>query len=202
MMVIHDCTYPSGPPLSRVQSDVYLMTSYHPTIRPPRRKLVDLINTPLQGGRYMHISPPFSAEDVLALQSEISHLISTGTPGAWAPRLVFEPTPPSCHTGQKKWLELVAPGIHVLSPNHEELLSFYGHPKMSFTNSSLVETLEQVMSHLLEDIGVGPNGQGILAVRCGRMGSCIGTKAGGLKWFPAYYNGEEETCVKDVTGGE
>lgn len=150
----------------------------------------------------MHISPPFSSQDVSALQDEIARLTQSNTPGSWSPRLVFEPTPPSCHVGQRKWLETVAPGIHVLSPNHEELLSFYGHPKMSFTDPRLISKLEEVMWHLLRSIGVGPNGEGILAVRCGRMGSCIGTRAGGLRWFPAYYTGEEESMVKDVTGGE
>ena len=120
----------------------------------------------------------------------------------WSPRLVFEPTPPSCHLGQRSWLEKVAPGCHVLSPNHEELLSFYGHPKFRFTDPILVDTLEKVMLHLLNSVGVGQDGQGILAVRCGRMGACIGTRKGGLRWFPAYYTGEEESRVKDVTGGE
>lgn len=164
--------------------------------------MADLVQSPLQGARYMHVSPPFSAEDLAGLQAEIRELVASGTPGAWQPRTVFEPTPPSCHVGQREWLEKVAPGIHVLSPNHEELLSFYGHPKLPINDPMLVVTLEAVMRHLLEDIGVGEGGEGILAIRCGRMGCCIGTKRGGLRWFPAYYADGEEENVRDVTGGE
>jgi len=181
---------------------IWLIIRFQAVIRPPHRKMADLVQTPLQGASYLHISPPFSAEDVAAFQVEIQRLLSTGTPGAWEPRLVFEPTPPSCHSGQRRWLEKVAPGIHVLSPNHEELLSFYGHPKLSFDDPMLMVTLEEVMRHLLDVVGVGADDEGILAVRCGRMGSCIGTRRGGLRWFPAYYTGEDEVNVKDVTGGE
>jgi sugar/nucleoside kinase (ribokinase family) len=164
--------------------------------------MADLLSTPLQGAQYLHISPPFSAEDVFRLQTEIARLVESSTPGAWEPRLVFEPTPPSCHIGQRTWLESVTPGLHVLSPNHEELLNFYAYPKMAYTDPRLVTSLEKVMLHLLHQVGVGKNGNGILAVRCGRLGACIGTKKGGLRWFPAYYTGEEEKLVKDVTGGE
>ena len=174
---------------------------FHPYVKPPHRKFIDLLSTPLQGATYLHISPPFSAEDVFKLQNEIASLGKDCTSKAWEPRLVFEPTPPSCHIGQRTWLESVAPGLHVLSPNHEELLSFYGYPKMAFTDPSLIVSLEKVMLHLLHQVGVGKCGNGILAVRCGRLGACIGTKKGGLRWFPAYYTGEEEKLVKDVTGG-
>ena len=175
---------------------------YHPGVRPPHRKLSDLLATPLQGATYLHVPPPFSAEDLSKLQHEIAQLVSTSAPGAWEPRIVFEPTPPSCHAGQRVWLESVAEGIHVLSPNHEELLSFYGHAKMAYTDTELIASLEKVMWHLLYTVGVGKAGNGILAVRCGRLGACIGTKKGGLRWFPAYYTGEDEKIVKDVTGGE
>ena len=58
------------------------------------------------------------------------------------------------------------------------------------------------MIHLLHEIGIGPEGDGIVMVRCGRLGGCVGTKKGGLKWFPAFHGGEREHLVKDVTGGE
>jgi sugar/nucleoside kinase (ribokinase family) len=198
-MGTRDCEY-SPSMVYLVSLEAHLR--YHPDIKPPHRKLSDLIGTPLQQAQYLHVSPPFSSEDVWALQQEIAKLTSDKVEGAWAPRLVFEPTPPSCHVGQRIWLEKVSPGLHVLSPNHEELLSFYGHPKTSTADPLLVETLENVMLHLLHTIGIGKEGKGILAVRCGRLGSCIGTRSGGLKWFPAYFSGDEECRVKDVTGGE
>jgi hypothetical protein len=60
------------------------------------------------------------------------------------------------------------------------------------------------MRHLLDDITIGPDGDGIMVVRCGRLGSVVGTKIGGIRWFPAYYgiNLGNEDQVVDVTGGE
>ena len=130
--------------------------------------------------------------------------------------MVFEPSPMSCCSDQRVWLEKVAGGVFVLSfvscyefdefadefrPNHEELLSFYSHDLLRFSGPSLRPTIEKLMRHLL-NIGVGTCGDGIVAVRCGRMGSCIGTRTGGLKWFPAYFDGVQERRVTDVTGGK
>jgi hypothetical protein len=89
-----------------------------------------------------------------------------------------------------------------IRPNHEELLSFYGHSKISFQDPELIPTLERIMLHLIDSVGIGESGQGILLVRCGRLGGCVGTRKGGLRWFPAYYGGDAEGRVKDVTGGE
>jgi len=58
------------------------------------------------------------------------------------------------------------------------------------------------MNHLLHTIGVGPNGDGIVVVRCARMGSLVGTKKGGIKWFSAFFEGGDEHRVVDVTGGQ
>lgn len=40
-----------------------------------------------------------------------------------------------------------------------------------------------------------------MVVRCGRHGSCVGTKKGGIKWFPAYFSEENSDSVVDVSGG-
>lgn len=58
------------------------------------------------------------------------------------------------------------------------------------------------MLHLLHDVGVGEGGRGVVAIRCGRMGSCIGTREGGIRWIPAYFEGEEQDRVVDVSGGK
>ena len=87
-------------------------------------------------------------------------------------------------------------------PNHEELLSFYGRPQMGISDPNLDAAVEDVMQHLLHNVGIGPNGRGVLVVRCGRKGCVVGTKDGGVRWFPAYWEGDSERKVKDVTGGE
>jgi hypothetical protein len=46
------------------------------------------------------------------------------------------------------------------------------------------------------------DGTGIVAVRCGRLGSVIGTRKGGIRWVPAYWEEGNEGKVRDVTGGK
>lgn len=72
---------------------------------------------------------------------------------------------------------------------------------MATSSISLRPTVERLVTHILHDVGIGANGQGIVVVRCGRLGACVGTKKGGLKWCPAYWEGDDVKNVKDVTGG-
>lgn len=71
---------------------------------------------------------------------------------------------------------------------------------MPTSSISLRPTVERLVSHILHDVSIGANGQGIVVVRCGRLGACVGTKKGGLKWCPAYWEGDDVKKVKDVTG--
>jgi hypothetical protein len=87
-------------------------------------------------------------------------------------------------------------------PNHEEILSIYSKPLLSIDDPALHPTLEEIVHHLLHTVGIGLDGTGIVAVRCGRLGTVVGTKAGGIRWFPAFFGGDEEKRVVDVTGGE
>lgn len=88
----------------------------------------------------------------------------------------------------------------IARPNHEEFLSFYSHPKPDLEEASFRPELEGLMRDFLRDVGVGA-GDGVLVVRCGGMGCCIGTSKG-LEWFPAFFQGENKGRVKDVTGGK
>jgi hypothetical protein len=56
-----------------------------------------------------------------------------------------------------------------------------------------------VVRHLLQR-GVG-GGRGVMAVRCSSLGACIGTVAGGVRWVPSFFEGEQQR-VQDVTGGK
>lgn len=87
------------------------------------------------------------------------------------------------------------------SPNHEELLSFYGVACPALPDSTLPSLVEPIIHHLLHKVGVGPDGCGMVVIRCGRMGSCVGTRSGGIKWYPAYFGEEDQHRVVDVSGG-
>ena len=89
-----------------------------------------------------------------------------------------------------------------IRPNHEELLAIYDQPCTISTFQELQERISPVIHHLLEVVGVGPNGQGAVIVRCGRHGSCVGTKSRGIKWFPAYFTEKDGGRVIDVSGGK
>lgn len=52
------------------------------------------------------------------------------------------------------------------------------------------------------EFGIGPDGSGAIIVRCGRMGSVVGSRAVGIRWLPAYWTDESEERVVDVTGGK
>jgi hypothetical protein len=88
-----------------------------------------------------------------------------------------------------------------LRPNHEELLAIYDQPCTISTFQELQERISPVIHHLLDVVGVGSNGQGAVVVRCGRHGSCVGTRAKGIKWFPAYFTEKDGGRVIDVSGG-
>ncbi|WVQ86184.1 hypothetical protein IAT38_008352 [Cryptococcus sp. DSM 104549] len=168
---------------------------FHPVVKAPYRTVRQLDASPLRDAQYLHISPPYSPEDVAALLKQFD-----ARADGWRPKIVFEPTPPSCHPGQKDWLEQILPGIEVLSPNHEELLSIYSVPTMPIHSPELVPTVERLINHILHNVGIGADGNGIVVVRCGMVGACVGTKKGGLKWCPAFWDGGDGKRVKDVTG--
>ncbi|ORY28014.1 Ribokinase-like protein [Naematelia encephala] len=180
----------------RYEGDVRV---YQHLTRAPHRTLRSLVATPLHRATYLHVAPPFSPQDLANLLDELATLSASGE--KWTPKIVFEPTPTSCHAGQLEWLEKVTPSVEVLSPNHEELLSLYSSPIHPLSSPEFVPEIERLILHLLNDIGVGNHGQGVVVVRCGKLGSCIGTRAKGVRWVPAFWVGKENAGrVKDVTG--
>ncbi len=80
-------------------------------------------------------------------------------------------------------------------------MSIFSIPVTELDDRSTRPTVERLIRYLLS-LGVGRDGQGIVVVRCGRLGSCVGTSRRGLHWVPAYFRGPEQVRVKDVTGGE
>ncbi|WVO18168.1 hypothetical protein L204_105871 [Cryptococcus depauperatus] len=168
---------------------------FQSVVKPPYRTMAEISASPLGKAEYLHISPPYSPEDVATLLTERETLSNE-----WRPKIVYEPAPTACHPQQKDWLEKILPDIQVLSPNHEELFSFYGISPMPISSPALRPTVESLINYLLHHVGIGPDGQGIIVIRCGRLGACLGTKSGGLVWCPAYFDGKLSKRVKDVTG--
>ena len=88
------------------------------------------------------------------------------------------------------------------SPNHDELLSLFSVDRPDTNDEQGTRrSIEKLLQALL-DFGIGPQGQGCVVVRSGRLGACVGTRARGLQWVPAYYTAQRQHQVIDVTGGE
>ena len=86
-------------------------------------------------------------------------------------------------------------------PNHEEVLAFYSTPCPSSPDETLPSLIEPLIEHLLHTVGIGKDGSGAVVIRCGRLGSCVGTQKGGIRWFPAFFEEEDQERVVDVSGG-
>lgn len=170
---------------------------YQPLVKPQRRTGAELAQGPLAGAEYLHVAAPYAPSDLLLLLTDMEKE-GARVPPAWKPKVVYEPPPASCHPGERVSLERVAQMVDVLSPNHEELLAFYG---MSAKSETVWEDVERIMRQLLER-GIGPHeGKGILVVRCGAKGAYVGTRGAPIRQVPAFW-GRGSHRVKDVTGGE
>nr|XP_019007751.1 pfkB family carbohydrate kinase superfamily protein [Kwoniella pini CBS 10737]OCF46532.1 pfkB family carbohydrate kinase superfamily protein [Kwoniella pini CBS 10737] len=173
---------------------------FQPIVQARHRTMAQIYQSPLFGAEYLHISPPYSPENVFNLLEEMKTIEENAENQNWKPKIVFEPTPPSCHPGQREWLEKIVPNIEVLSPNHEEIFSILGIPLIDMSSMEFISTVEGIIKYFLDEIGIGKDGQGVMIVRCGKLGACIGTKQKGLRWCPAYFQGKDQVKVKDVTG--
>jgi len=111
------------------------------------------------------------------------------------------------------WSKLLHPSIYcrkstqckgtslMYGPNHEELLAIYDQPCTISTFQELQEVISPLIHHLLDVVGVAQSGGGAVVVRCGRHGSCVGTKSKGIRWFPAFFTEKDSARVVDVSGG-
>ncbi|PIL36815.1 hypothetical protein GSI_00505 [Ganoderma sinense ZZ0214-1] len=61
------------------------------------------------------------------------------------------------------------------------------------------ELVEEACRRFL-DMGVGPDGQGSVVIRCGPMGACIAVKGSAYSWIDPYWTSENSGKVVDVTG--
>lgn len=77
-------------------------------------------------------------------------------------------------------------------------MALYGAP-LPTAPSELRAAVEKAVQHLLLSVGVGANGAGTVVVRCGAHGACVGTRARGTAWIPAYW-AQSSSRVADETG--
>jgi hypothetical protein len=81
---------------------------------PPRRTIHSLVNTPVFGSEYLHISPPYTPEEVITILEDLRN-IKDGNGETWSPKVIYEPHPLYCEASQRSLLERAAPYIDILS---------------------------------------------------------------------------------------
>lgn len=84
--------------------------------------------------------------------------------------------------------------VDIMSPNHEELGSFFGFSHSSDVDKGAVEK----QANKLLSRGIGPTNDGAVVVRAGRDGCFVAT-LNNRQWLPAYH--QDSSIVVDPTGG-
>jgi hypothetical protein len=81
---------------------------------PPHRTIASLAGTQVFGSRYLHISPPYTPEDLDTVLADLES-VRNNSGKSWRPTIIYEPHPRSCEPSHRTALERVAPLIDILS---------------------------------------------------------------------------------------
>jgi len=96
------------------ESSEVLTRSFGYISEPPRRSIQSLVNTPVFGSEYLHISPPYTPEEVITILNELQ-TVKNEKGETWSPKVIYEPHPLYCKASQRPLLERAAPYIDILS---------------------------------------------------------------------------------------
>jgi hypothetical protein len=97
-----------------VSSYKNLIYSFEYISPPPHRTIQSLAETPVFGSEYLHISPPYTPEETLAILQDLRTVKNTSGK-TWSPKVIYEPHPRTCEPSQRVWLEKGAPYVNILS---------------------------------------------------------------------------------------
>lgn len=113
------------------------------------------------------------------------------------PIFVWEPVPDLCTPAEQEKFFEANRVVDVVSPNHLELGMLFDQP--GWTES---DEKSRCLVRRIVDSGIGPNGDGCLAIRAGKDGSYAYSRGQKL-WLPAYHQPDttDSTPVLDPTGG-
>ena len=117
------------------------------------------------------------------------------------PLLVWEPAPLSCVAGSRDAHLKAAKLVDVYSPNHQELIAtFQSEEERNEDPTRELEfaVIERYAYEILES-GVGPDGEGVVIVRCGAHGSLAVSRTYPARRFPPFHSGASPKVV-DATG--
>lgn len=95
------------------------------------------------------------------------------------PLFVWEPVPDQCTPEATPMLFQALRYVDVVSPNEHEFGRFFGNSTWNMKNAEDIAIAEKLVGS-----GIGPEGKGMLVVRCGKDGCCVFTR-GRSSAFPA-----------------
>ena len=146
------------------------------------------------------------AEELRSLRhqatKETSSFSSSSGATANKPVMIWEPVPDTCIPSNLPALISALAHVDMLSPNHNELVSLFGHttttinPASSSTSATAKTTIEQQANHLLTQ-ALTQNPDLSIIVRAGAEGCYIAT-ATDSRWLPAYH--QDPSKIIDPTG--
>lgn len=112
------------------------------------------------------------------------------------PIFVWEPVPDLCTPEEQEKFLAANRVVDVISPNHLELGMMFDQPAWTEENEE-----SQQLVHKIIESGVGPDGDGCLVIRAGKVGSYAYSKKQRI-WLPAYHQPDATgtTPVLDPTG--
>lgn len=112
------------------------------------------------------------------------------------PIFIWEPVPDLCTKDELDNACKALKYIHVVSPNHTELASFFG--KSASREGEIDKEVLADCSDQWLKAGVGSQGEGAVVVRSGKEGCYVASREKS-RWMPAYHQSQDK--VVDPTGG-
>ncbi|KAI9824405.1 MAG: hypothetical protein M1832_001940 [Thelocarpon impressellum] len=130
---------------------------------------------------------PVKAESYLNAGERLGHRL-----------LIWEPVPDLCTPAELENCFEAIRGVHVVSPNHDELAGFFGSSGVVAETGDVDLGLVEQWCRVLLDRGIGVDGKGAVVVRAGKSGCYTATREMS-RWLPAFH--QDPFKVVDPTGG-
>ncbi|KAJ3578447.1 hypothetical protein NPX13_g2124 [Xylaria arbuscula] len=182
------------------------------------RGLLEYLDDGFGGTRFTYVTPPLKPETrqlnassllyaksfhFLALPSDLQDQVNTllrlrEEHGIMErPLIVWEPAPKGCDSNELEAHRDACALVDVISPNHIELHRLFNGKSEEDVEFSKDAIMTQAGAFV--DAGIGPNGTGLIVVRCGYHGAMVLSRNCEPRWASAYYGKDDENVV-DATG--
>lgn len=140
----------------------------------------------------------FIAREILKRRGELKRegKYPKSEPVPERPFFIWEPVPDLCTPEEQENFFAASRLVDVVSPNELELGMMFGRPGWNEGNQDDRDLVQRILRS-----GIGPEGEGVLAIRAGKDGSYSYTRTQRI-WLPAYHEPDPSKAspVTDPTG--